>query len=407
MRNKFNLEGVVNIKESFGSQQDRDMNPWVIEGFFIEKNSNKIYYQLYSEKYNKKNIFLEESLELKNYNFNIKPTKYLELMSTPVSLDFDDISLQQGKCKLLSRLDADISSEVIKGVRIKIPIISSNMKSVTDSNMAILMRKAGCLGILHRAQSKEEYLQEVKRVAKECDWVAVSIGVDKSQFDLCKELVSAGANIITIDIAQGYADTVIDLGRKIKKEIPDIKIIVGNVITPDFLFEVSDYADAVKAGIASGSVCETKNTAGCYQKQATTILQMTDVAKHLGMPLISDGSIKECSHFSKAVSLGASAVMMGNVLARCEESSGEIIEIDGVRKKVFSGMSSRRIQEEWHNKKLRKGICPEGRTTYLDIGEPLNDVIERYAGALRSCISYVGATDIESLWRLAKFYRFK
>ena len=134
---------------------------------------------------------------------------------------------------------------------------------------------------------------------------------------------------------------------------------------------------------------------------------MADVAKHLGIPLISDGSTKECSHFSKAISLGASAVMMGNVLARCEESSGEVIVIDGVRKKIFSGMSSRRIQEEWHSKKLRKGICPEGRTTYLDIGESLIDVIERYAGALRSCISYVGATDIESLHRLAKFYRFK
>jgi IMP dehydrogenase/GMP reductase len=345
--------------------------------------------------------------EFNKENFDGKLTKYFEVMNTPISLDFDDISLQQGKCKLLSRLDADISSEIMRGIRIEVPIISSNMKAVTDSNMAILMRKAGALGILHRAQPKEEYLQEVRRVAKECDLVAVSIGVGESQFDLCKELVFCGANIITIDIAQGYADTVIDLGRKIKTEMPHVKIIVGNVINPDFLFEVADYADAVKSGIAGGSVCETKNTAGCYQKQATTILQMTDIAKHLGLPLISDGSIKECSHFSKAIALGASSVMMGNVLARCEESSGEVVEIDGVRKKVFSGMSSRRIQEEWHNRKLRKGICPEGRTTYIDIGEPLVDVIERYAGALRSCISYSGATDIESLQRLAKFYRFK
>jgi IMP dehydrogenase len=322
----------------------------------------------------------------------------------PISLGFESVSIAQKKNICLSRLDADISSEFVRGIKLDIPLIAANMSTVADADFCIKLRELGALGIMHRALSREYYLAETKRIADSCDLVAVSIGVGEGQFELCKDLISCGANIITIDIAHGYSQPVIDLGKRIKTEFKDIKLILGNTINTDMMYEVSGYADAVKCGVAQGLACETKNTAGCTEKQFSAVLKFKEISKQLGLPVISDGGIREGADFVKAIAAGANSVMAGSIFCRCPESAADVIEINGVRKKVFAGMASRTVQEQWRCG-LKKGTCPEGKAIYLDLGESVEALLERYSGALRSGITYSGAKDIQTLQNQVEFIR--
>lgn len=398
--NQFNIGDEVNV---IGYKEEVDKNPWVVIGMEL-RNDSFIEYKL-RDKNGFTNWFNERYIS--NVKQSIKPKAYLDLLDTPVSLGFEDVAIKQSKNICLSRLDANIRTEFCRGLFLEVPILASNMSTVVDSDFCIKLEKLGALGVMHRALPQNEYLNEVKRISDKCTLVAASIGVGEDQFELCKNLVNVGANIIVIDIAHGYSDPVISLGKKIKQEFKDVKIIIGNTINTNMVEEVYEFADALKAGVGQGSVCETKNTAACTDKQFTSVLRFKELSKYYGVPLISDGGIKEPADVCKSIAAGANSVMMGSVFARCPESAGEIIEINGVRKKIYAGMASRRVQETWRKGGLKKGTCPEGKAIYLDIGEPVEYLLERYSGALRSSITYAGADSIESYQKLVGFVRFK
>lgn len=341
--------------------------------------------------------------------FNKRTKEYyidplIEQQSFPRSLGFEDIGILQGKNICKSRLDTNIESEVFRGVKRPIPMLASNMPAVVNPNFCITLYKLGALGIMHRALSDENLEESIRIIAKECDIVCASIGIGDSQFELCGKLVRAGANVIFIDIAHGYSDFVIDLGKKIKKEFTDIKLVIGNTINVDMMREIYEFADALKVGIANGSVCETKNTAACNEKQFTSIYKFRELSKEFNVPIISDGGTRESSDFTKAIAAGANSIMAGNIFARCPESAAELVEVDGRMKKMYYGNASRFIQEKWRGG-LKPGTCPEGKIKYLDIGEPVENLLIRYTGALRSGITYSGAKDIPGFQKMAKFTR--
>lgn len=346
---------------------------------------------------------LSKGIILGTVDSGYRVNPYLEM---PKSLSFSDVAIGQGKNKCKSRLDADIKSEVARGLELNIPLIAANMSAVTNARMCISLFDAGALGVLHRAwRDDKEYLAEVARISDHCHLVAASVGVGPDQVKLASKLVSVGANIITIDIAQGYSDAVIETGRAIKKlHGTAIWIIVGNTVNPEMMYEVDDFASAVKVGIAQGSVCETKNTAGCTEKQFTAVQAFKDVSRKLDLPIISDGSIKEAGDFTKAIAAGANSVMAGSIFARCPESAADEVEVDGVTKKLYFGMASREAQRRWRGG-IKKGTCPEGKTTFLEMGEPVAALLERYSGALRSGMTYAGAADITTLQDLVRFVR--
>jgi len=324
-----------------------------------------------------------------------------------LSLGFEDVAIKQKKNKVTSRLHIDTSSEIIKGVKVNIPLIASNMSSVINSQFLIKLMNYGAFGFLHRALPKDEYLREVERVALSSQWVPVSIGVGEDQYELAGDLIKAGANIILIDIAHGYSDTVIGLGRFLKKKYPLVKVVVGNTVNLGLLEETADYADAVKVGIAQGFACETKNTAGCTEKQFSAILKFKNRSKQLGIPVISDGGLREPADLVKAIGAGANSAMAGKIFAMCPESAAEIISENGdYPKKVYYGMASRKAQNEWKGG-LKVGTCSEGKTVYLNLGEPAEGLLERYSGALRSGITYAGGTDINSFQKEVEFVRFR
>lgn len=315
--------------------------------------------------------------------YEISPS--IELSTMPVSLGFEDVALVQQRGKVASRANVTIAAEIIRGVKLEIPLIAANMSTVTNSSFCILLDQLGALGVLHRAASDEQLEQWTKEIAAKSKWTAVSVGVGPTQVDLAKRLIRAGAAIVFIDVAHGYIDPVLDTGRWIRKFASDVRIVVGNTTNPGLFAESCDFADAVKVGIAQGFACETKNMAGVSEKQFSALMKCAQASQTYGLPMISDGGIREPADFVKAIAGGAAGVMAGKIFAMCPESAAP--EVDG--QKVYAGMASRYVQEKWLGK--IKNNAPEGGTHYLPIGESAAKLLTRYAGALRSGISYSGA----------------
>ncbi len=168
------------------------------------------------------------------------------------SFGFDDIAIKQQKNVCTSRLDADISSEVIRGISRPVPLIASNMSTVINADFYIKLYKLGALGFMHRALPEDEYFKQVYIIKEKCDLVCVSVGIGDRQFLLAKNLIIAGANVIVIDIAHGFSDYVVDIAKKIKNYSKSTKVVIGNTINVESAYAVNDYADALKVGIAQG-----------------------------------------------------------------------------------------------------------------------------------------------------------
>lgn len=328
---------------------------------------------------------------------------YLEM---PKSLSFSDVAIMQGKNVCASRADAQTSSLFARGALLATPLIAANMSSVTNAAFCNTLNRYGALGVLHRAwPDKVAYINEASKLTRDGHgFTAASVGVGLDQVELAVALYDVGVNVIVIDIAQGYSPAVIETGRRIKKELPHVKLVVGNTVNPELMYEVDSFADAVKVGIAQGSVCETKNTAGCTVKQWTAVDSFKEVSRKLGLPVISDGSVKEPADFTKAIAAGANSVMAGRIFARCPESAADIVEVDGQPMKMYFGMASREAQRRWRGG-LKRGTCPEGKTDFIPMGEGVEALLTRYGGALRSGMTYAGADNVRDFQDVVQFVR--
>lgn len=326
--------------------------------------------------------------------------------SIPISLGFEDVAISQKKNLLKSRLDANIESEIIRGVFRPIPLIAANMNSVINPDFYIKLYNLGAFAVLHRACDYEQQLADIKKVASRCEWVASSVGISESDFESLATFVHFGMNVCFIDVAHGYSDFILDYAKKIKREYPGLKLVLGNTTNVGLLEESSEFADAIKVGIAQGFACETANTAGCTEKQFSAVLKFKERSRQLGVPIISDGGIREAGDFSKSIAAGANSAMAGKIFAMCPESAAEVVMQDGMLKKRYVGMAARATQNEWKGG-LKAGTCSEGGVRFINIGESSEALLERYSGALRSSITYGGGIDIKSFQDSVEFVRFK
>ena len=319
------------------------------------------------------------------------------------SYSFKDVAIIQKENICKSRLDAKIEGEIIRGIMRPIPLIAANMSTVINADFCIKLYQCGALGVMHRAfKNPEDYYYEVKKIAKEIPIVAVSIGVKEQDYFLVQQLIKVGANCIVVDIAHGFSESVLQMCVYLKITYPTIKVVAGNTINPKMLHKFYDCVDAIKVGIGKGAACSTANTAGCTKNQFSAVYDFRELSQKYGMPIISDGSVSQPADFTKAIGAGASAVMAGSIFARCPESAGHILEIDGTKKKLYAGMSSEYVQNKWKGG-LKSGTCAEGKAIYLDLGESVEKLLERYSGALRSGISYSGCNNIKDFREKCEF----
>ena len=328
-------------------------------------------------------------------------------MQFELTYSYDDVLLAPQRSSIKSRSEVELKTHLSKNLSIDLPIISSNMDSVTGVAMAIALGKIGGLGILPRFNTLKDQVDNLKEVKKEFVKVGVSIGIKGDYLEIVKNLIQNVADCIVIDVAHGHMEKVIQVTKEIKNTFPEITLISGNVATYEAakdLFLAG--ADCVKVGIGPGSICTTRIETGHGVPQLTAILEASKAAKEFNKTIIADGGIKNSGDIVKALAAGASAVMLGNMLAGCDEAPGEVFEHNGKKYKKYFGSTSKE-QKEKHLENIKndqnylKHI--EGVSGSVLYKGSLIDLIEKLKAGVNSGLSYSGARSIPELQLKAKF----
>jgi IMP dehydrogenase len=311
-------------------------------------------------------------------------------MQTLRGLTFDDVLLVPGyngiKSRQLVTTDAKLG-----GKTFSIPVMSSNMDTITDVAMANYMIDAGGLGIMHRFMSIDTNVKRFKEV-KDVKRVGFSLGLGMQEIERAEALIAIGAEICCVDVAHGHSKEVNRTIRTLREKFKDnLMIIAGNVATyagADYLAAAG--ADAVKVGIGSGSVCTTRIKTGYGVPQLTAIQDCRKVDRHI----IADGGIRTPGDAVKALAAGADFIMLGGMLAGTDETPGEVIEKVGddgkmQRYKRFRGMASQEAQEDFMGQ-MSEWKTAEGVALEVKCRGPAAAVVRDLIGGLRSGMTYCG-----------------
>lgn len=457
-----------------------------------------------------------------------------------MAITFDDVLLVPKKTPLASRSEVDLSTQLTPKIRLKIPIISANMDTVTESQMAIALAKAGGIGIIHRFLRIEDQVREVLRVKRfehtritnpimapisstfaelsdimfennvtsvliidnnqklaglvtKRDWqfisskttpvttfmtplsklitanetitlekaqkllseqkieklplidklgkvvglitakdisitkndlltardqkgrllVGAAVGIKPEDLDRTAALLEAGCDVLVIDIAHGHSTHLIKTLKQIKKKYPECEVIAGNVATYEGAKELIDAgADAIKVGIGPGSLCTTRIVAGSGVPQITAIIDCCRAAKGI-VPIIADGGIRYSGDIVKALSAGASSVMVGSFFYGTKESPSLSFYKNGEKFKLIRGMASLAANRARSQLREQKYGWRDEATEYSAEGVEaiarykgsVKDILQQILGGVRSGFSYSGAINLRELWDNAEFVR--
>ena len=237
-----------------------------------------------------------------------------------------------------------------------------------------------------------------------------AVGITKNVLERVDALVKARVDVIVIDSAHGHSKNIIKTLKEIKAAYPDLQVIAGNIATGEAAKALIEAGvDAVKVGIGPGSICTTRVVAGIGVPQITAVMDVYNVTKEYGIPLIADGGIKYSGDVVKAIAAGGSVCMLGSIFAGCDESPGTFELFQGRKYKVYRGMGSIAAMENGSKDRYfqtdAKKLVPEGvegRVAYKGLVE---DTIFQLMGGLRSGMGYCGAPDIPTLQENGRFVK--
>ena len=326
-----------------------------------------------------------------------------------LGLTYDDVLLLPDASEFIPS-EVKVKTRLTRNIEIDIPIVSSAMDTVTESAMAIAMAKAGGIGIIHRNLSIEDQVKHVV-AAKSHGLVGAAVGVGEDGFKRATSLIESGVSVVVVDTAHGHHKGVLEAIAKIRKNFKNIEIVGGNVATrAGAQALINAGADGVKVGVGPGSICTTRVVAGVGVPQITAIMEAHKATVKAGIPLIADGGLQYSGDIPKAIVAGADSVMLGSLLAGCDESPGEIIEINGKKFKGYRGMGSLgAMQSRGEQKSYSKDrymqddvlsedkLVPEGIEGKVIYRGPVSEVIHQLVGGLRSGMGYAGAATISEL----------
>jgi len=350
----------------------------------------------------------------------------------PQGLTFDDVLLLPNFADF-SRSEIDLSTKITKKIKLSIPLVSSPMDTVTESKLAIELAKLGGIGIIHRNLTIASQADQVRKVKARKLLVGAAIGAGMGFEERAEVLVKAGADVIVIDSSHGFAKGVINAIQYIKKHFPKVEIIAGNVATfAGAKTLIAAGVDGLRVGMGPGAICTTRIVSGMGVPQLTAILETARAAKRFGIPVIADGGIKYSGDITKALAVGASAVMMGSFFAATKEAPGKIFilkkdevpdRFKNILKhnqkfyhfKAYRGMGSVgamqkgakiKSENEFHGKNYQdKILVAEGVEGMVPIRGTVKEVVEQAIGGIKSGMYYVGARNIKDLWENARFMR--
>ena len=327
----------------------------------------------------------------------------LSLISDQPSLSYDDVLLVPRQSSIYSRKQVSLRTRLVNDIEMDCPIISANMSSVTELEMALALEKSGGLGIIHRFLSPVEQIRQLQQI-KGIQVLSIGVGSDSlGRVHLFGKEPAA----ICIDVAHGDHVRVADLISELADEFPETAIIAGNVCTAQAVYHLLNAgANAIKVGIGGGSVCKTRQVAGVGVAQLTAVLECRAAIDHWwetesrkSYPaqdrrptLIADGSIKTSGDCVKALAAGADSIMIGKLFAGCPEAPGDRYIEDGRYFKKYSGMASFDAQQSIGIERL-----PEGVSVLLKETVSAENVVRDLSDGIRSGMSYLNCKSIADM----------
>lgn len=339
---------------------------------------------------------------------------------------FDDLMLVPAFSKVVPA-KVVLSTHLTNKILLKIPVLSAAMDTVTEDIMAIALAKAGGLGFIHKNLSVHEQAAMVKRV-KETEvespqiaaidkqgrlLVGAAVGVGEKNIERVKALIAAGVDIIAVDSAHGHSEGVMEQIRTIHNLYPELDLVGGNIVTGEAakaLIEAG--ANVLKVGVGPGSICTTRVVSGVGVPQLSAVNDVYQIAKEHNIGVIADGGITVSGDIVKALAAGADVVMLGGLLAGCEETPGEVIDVYGKRVKNYVGMGSLSAMQRGSSDRYFQGgqtelkkLVPEGIEATVFYKGPIHDVLYQMMGGLRSGMGYCGCKTIEELKSNAQFVK--
>src|SRR5436190_142134 len=374
------------------------------------------------------------------------------------ALTFDDVLLVPRHSNVLPS-EVDVSSSFSRNIRLHVPIASAAMDTVTESRLAIAMAQQGGLGIIHKNLTVEEQASEVDRVKRSESGMIVNpitlsptnrifealelmkkyrisgvpitqdgskegrvgaaVGVAKDTLARAEALVAANVDVLVVDTAHGHSQGVLDMVYKLRRQFPKVDLIAGNVATGEATEALIERGvDAVKVGIGAGSICTTRVVAGIGVPMITAVAECSRAAAPHKVPVIADGGIRYSGDITKAIAVGASAVMIGSLFAGTDESPGELILFQGRSFKEYRGMGSlgamragsrdRYFQDEFDldaNPEDGEKLVPEGIEGRVAHKGSVAAMVHQLMGGLRAGMGYTGCANIPALQRDARMIR--
>jgi IMP dehydrogenase len=240
--------------------------------------------------------------------------------------------------------------------------------------------------------------------------VGAAIGATADYLERAQELVAKKVDVLVIDTAHGHTARVMQAVRTVKKHLPDVQLITGNVATHEGACElISLGVDGIKVGIGPGSICTTRVVSGAGVPQITAIAECAKATRGAGVPLIADGGIKYSGDITKAIAAGADCVMIGGLFAGTDESPGEVILYQGRTFKTYRGMGSLGAMSQGHANRYEQDpnakLVPEGIEGRVASKGPLGELVFQLVGGLKAGMGYCGCHDIPELQEKARFLR--
>jgi IMP dehydrogenase len=329
------------------------------------------------------------------------------------ALTFDDVTMTPKYSEVLPS-EVDTSTQLSKNLKLKIPLLSSAMDTVTESKMAIAMAKAGGIGVIHRNLKIKEQIEEIKKVKKLDLLVGAAVGAGPKEIERAKAILKEKVNLIVVDTAHGHSKKVAEIIKIIKKDRnKSVTLCAGNIATAEaakFLIKLG--VDVVKVGIGPGSICTTRLVAGIGVPQLSAILEVKKGLRNNKIKIISDGGIKYSGDLAKALSAGADAIMIGSLFAGSMEAPGKLIKKNGKFYKRFRGMGSvgamnKGSADRYFQKKQKDAskYVPEGVEGFVKFKGDVSKIIYKLVGGLKSSMGYLGAKKVFNLKNKPNFVK--
>jgi len=301
-------------------------------------------------------------------------------------IGYQDIFLQPGKCIVDSRKECDTKVR-LGNKEFDMPVYPANMKSVVNFDTCYFFAEKNWFYTMHRFGI--DVMDFIIKMNDENLFTSISVGINKDSYDVLEKIYQEPLTVdyITIDVANAWSETTHRMVSFIKKKFPETFLIVGNVATSSAVKQIQAWgADAIKVGIAGGSVCITRNKTGVHRPMVSTIL---GCCREATVPIIADGGIVEHGDVAKAITSGATMVMAGSLFAGYDQSAGSVIEIEDTMYKEYYGSASKHSKEEIKN--------IEGKKILIKYRGDMEKLLKELKEDLQSSISYVGGKDLVDL----------